>query len=64
MPQRHRPAIIRLLEALASGAIPVILSDAMMLPTLSGVNWEDCCVKIAEKDYNTLRDTLSNITLR
>mgnify|MGYP003627306994 CR=1 FL=1 len=61
-PSGTGPAVIRLLEALGSGAIPVILSDAMMLPTLSGVNWEDCCVKIPEKDYNTLRDTLSNIT--
>jgi hypothetical protein len=40
----------------------VILSDAMTFPTLSDVHWEDCCVKIAEKDYNTLRDTLSNVT--
>jgi hypothetical protein len=62
-PSGTGPAIIRLLEALGSGAIPVILSDAMTFPTLSDVHWEDCCLKIAEKDYNTLRDTLSNITL-
>ena len=61
-PSGTGPAIIRLLEALGAGAIPVILSDAMTFPTLSGVNWEDCCVKIAEKDYSTLRNVLSNIS--
>jgi hypothetical protein len=55
-------AIIRFLEALGSGAIPVILSDGMMFPTIKGINWEECCIKIAEKDYNTLRDVLSNIS--
>ena len=61
-PSGTGPAIIRFLEALGSGAIPVVLSDNMVFPTIKGVNWEECCIKIAEKDYNTLRDVLSNIS--
>ena len=61
-PSGTGPGIIRFLEALGSGAIPIILSDGMMFPTIKGVNWEECCIKITEKDYNTLRDVLSNIS--
>ena len=61
-PSGTGPAIIRFLEALGSGAIPIILSDGMMFPTIKDINWTDCCIKIAEKDYNTLRDVLSNIS--
>ena len=62
-PSGTGPGIIRFLEALGSGAIPIVLSDGMMFPTIKCVNWEECCVKIAEKDYNTLRDVLSNISV-
>ena len=61
-PSGTGPALIRLLEALGSGAIPVVLSDNMMFPTIKGINWEECCITIQEKDYNTLRDVLSGVT--
>ena len=53
---------IRFLESLGSGAIPVILADTMMFPTIKEINWGDCTIKIPEKNYNNLREILSKIT--
>tara|TARA_Y100000310_G_scaffold65994_1_gene61419 strand:+ start:45 stop:1019 length:975 start_codon:yes stop_codon:yes gene_type:complete len=61
-PSGTGPTSIRFLESLGSGAIPVILADTMMLPKIKKVNWDDCTIKIPEKNYNNLRDTLSKIT--
>ena len=61
-PSGTGPASIRFLESLGSGAIPVILADTMMLPKAKGINWEDCTIKIKEKNYNKLREILQTIT--
>lgn len=61
-PSGSGPSSIRFLESLASGAIPVLLADNMMLPEFKGINWEDCIIKVAEKDYNKLRKILSSIS--
>lgn len=61
-PSGTGPTSIRFLESLGSGAIPVILADTMMFPAIKEINWDDCTVKIPEKNYNNLRDTLSKIT--
>lgn len=61
-PSGTGPASIRFLESLGSGAIPVILADNMMLPKIKGVKWEDCSLKIEEKNYNNLRKILSSIS--
>jgi hypothetical protein len=61
-PSGSGPSSIRFLESLASGAIPVLLADNMMLPKFKGINWDDCTLKIEEKDYNNLRKTLNAIT--
>jgi hypothetical protein len=61
-PSGTGPTSIRFLESLGSGAIPVILADTMMLPSIRGVYWDDCTIKIAEKDYNQLRPILREIT--
>ena len=63
-PSGSGPSSIRFLESLASGAIPVLLADNMMLPDFKGINWDDCIIKVAEKDYNKLRKTLSSISER
>ena len=34
----------------------------MMLPTIKEINWDDCTIKISEKNYNNLREILSKIT--
>tara|TARA_Y100001973_G_C5155126_1_gene310284 strand:- start:657 stop:1322 length:666 start_codon:yes stop_codon:yes gene_type:complete len=61
-PSGTGPTSIRFLESLGSGAIPIILADTMMLPTIKEINWDDCTIKIPEKNYNNLRDILSRIT--
>lgn len=61
-PSGTGPSSIRFLESLGSGAIPVILADKMMLPKIRGINWKDCTIKIAEKDYNKLNNILREIT--
>ena len=61
-PSGTGPTSIRFLESLGSGAIPVILADTMMFPTIRGVNWDECTVKIPEKDYYQLRQILARIT--
>jgi hypothetical protein len=61
-PSGTGPTSIRFLESLGSGAIPVILADTMMLPKIKQINWNDCTVKIPEKDYYQLRHILSAIT--
>lgn len=61
-PSGSGPNSIRFLESLASGAIPVILADNMMFPEINGTNWDDCIIKVPEKDYNKLRKTLSSIS--
>jgi predicted O-linked N-acetylglucosamine transferase (SPINDLY family) len=57
---------IRFWEALCSGSIPVLLSDNLILPSLSGYNlsydWSDSIVRIAEKDIHKLTEILINIT--
>ena len=61
-PSGTGPTSIRFLESLGSGAIPIILADNTMLPKIKGINWSDCTIKIPEKNYNQLRQTLSRIT--
>ena len=61
-PSGTGPTSIRFLESLGSGAIPIILADTMMLPTIKEINWDDCTIKISEKNYNNLREILSKIT--
>ena len=61
-PSGTGPASIRFLESLGSGAIPIILADTMMLPSIQDINWTECTIKLAEKDYNQLRKTLGQIT--
>ena len=61
-PSGSGPSSIRFLESLASGAIPVLLADNMMLPKFKGVNWDNCIIKVSEKDYNNLRKILNAIT--
>ena len=61
-PSGSGPSSIRFLESLASGAIPVLLADNMMLPEFKGINWDNCIIKVPEKDYNKLRKILNAIT--
>lgn len=57
-PSGAGPSSIRLWESLATGAIPVILSDGMCLPDESNPIWNKSVVRIDEKDIHTLEKTL------
>ena len=54
----------RLYEALSYGAIPVILSDPLVLPFSEKIKWDEICVKVPEsslKDPNSLVQYLKSI---
>jgi len=51
---------IRFWESLKAGAIPVIIGDDITLPT--GVNWEECIVRVAEKDVLKINEILEAIS--
>ncbi len=47
-PRGTGPSSIRFWESLQAGAIPVLIADAMVLPEIEGINWNDCIVRISE----------------
>ncbi len=47
-PRGKGPNTIRFWESLQTGAIPVLLADDMTLS--EGINWDECIVRIPEKD--------------
>ena len=49
-PSGTGPSTIRFWESLQAGAIPVFLADAMALPTIEGINWNDCIVRVPERN--------------
>lgn len=50
---------IRFWEALGAGAIPILISDDMALP--SEVNWDECIIRIPEKDILSIPLRIANI---
>lgn len=61
-PSGAGPNTIRFWEALAFGAVPVILSDGMCLPaTADGDDWDACTVQLGEDRLATLEATLRAI---
>ena len=61
-PSGAGPSSIRFFESLGAGAIPIFLSDNWSLPKINSLDWNDCCIKIKESEYSTLRDVLKSIT--
>ena len=61
-PSGMGPASIRFFESLKAGAIPILLADTWRLPSIKGVDWEKCTLKIPESKYNTMHDILRSIT--
>ena len=47
-PRGTGPSTIRIWESLASGSIPVIYSDQLIMPDIPGFNWNDIAVFIPE----------------
>jgi len=53
-PRGTGPSTIRFWESLQAGAIPVLSSDAMALPKIEGINWNDCIIQVAEKNISSV----------
>ncbi len=53
-PRGAGPSTIRFWESLQAGAIPVLLADAMALPKIEGINWDDCIVRVPEKNISSI----------
>lgn len=52
---------IRFWESLQAGAIPVLIADGLALP--QEVNWDECIIKIPEKEVHTINEVLGAISL-
>ena len=52
----------RLLEALASSCIPVVLSDGYVIPFSEEVDWFEFSLVVQEKEYLALPNILKDIT--
>ncbi len=53
-PRGTGPSTIRFWESLQAGAIPVLLADAMALPTIEGINWNDCIIRVPERNVSSV----------
>lgn len=58
-PRGTGASTIRFWESLKSGAIPVLISDAMRLP--EGYPWHECVIRIKEKAAGSVADVLNQI---
>ncbi len=58
-PRGAGSASFRLFETLAAGRVPVIISDEYVLP--SGIDWDNCSVRIKESEIETLPAQLENL---
>ncbi len=58
-PRGTGPSSIRFWESLQAGAIPVVIADDLWLP--EGINWDECIVRIAEKDVHTINEVIQSI---
>ena len=59
-PSGSGPNSIRFWEALAVGSIPILLADTLELPAHD--LWDKTIIRVAEKDFDSLNDTLSRIS--
>ena len=55
-PRGNGLSSIRLFETLEAGRVPVVISDALVLP--QGVNWADCAVVVPEAEIARLPELL------
>ena len=59
-PKGTGPSSLRIWEAIASGAIPIIIADDLRLPL--GIDWTSCSIRIAEKNVDSIPDLLSGMS--
>ena len=60
-PRGTGASTIRFWESLKAGAIPVLLSDAMRLP--SGADWDQCIIRMCEDEAKKIPETLGKISV-
>jgi len=61
-PSGSGPNTIRLWESLYAGAIPVILSDDLILPDEECFEWDRCVIRIPEKDVEKVPAILQGMS--
>ena len=61
-PRGSGPSTIRFWESLQAGAIPVLLADAMVLPTIEEINWDDCIIRVPEKNVFSVDNIIRAIS--
>lgn len=63
-PRGWQPNSYRFYESLGSGAIPVLISDEAWLPSLPvGMSWDDCIIRVAEKDIDKIPSIIDSIKI-
>jgi len=61
-PRGTGASTIRFWESLQAGSIPVLISDAMVLPDL--FDWNSCIIRVAEDEVTNIYEILSKISLK
>lgn len=51
-PRGEAPSSIRLFEAMQASCVPIIVSDAQVLP--QGPQWEACCIRVPESEVSRI----------
>ena len=59
-PRGYDPSSIRFWESLQAGAIPILLSDSMILP--EGIDWDPCIVRVLEEDVTEVPRIIAGIS--
>jgi hypothetical protein len=59
-PRGVGPNSVRLWESLKSGAIPIVISDNLILPY--GIDWSQCVIHVKEKDVSDIKKILASIS--
>lgn len=61
-PRGTGPSTIRFWESLQAGAIPVLIADAMALPEIEGINWDDCIIRVPEQNASLVDSIIRAIS--
>lgn len=60
-PRGTGASTIRFWESMQAGAIPILISDAMALPT--EIDWASCCIRVKEDQAHLVDDIIRSIPL-
>lgn len=60
-PRGSGPSTVRFWESLQAGAIPILISDDMVLP--EGVDWDRCIIRIPECGVTKIKEVIASVSL-